>query len=114
MIYRLAIPGVLAICLASSEAVGRSNVDTPVQLRCAPFSQAGIPRAALQTDPEAIERFQLINREANSGPHMVVFLGDSLIQKWDRSVWERYFAPLGSLNAGVNGDRTEHLLWRIE
>ena len=45
---------------------------------------------------------------------MFVFLGDSLTQKWDRSAWERYLAPLGSLNAGVNGDRTEHLFWRIE
>jgi len=28
--------------------------------------------------------------------------------------WDTYFAPLSSLNFGIGGDCTEHVLWRIE
>ena len=28
--------------------------------------------------------------------------------------WDTYFAPLNSLNFGIGGDCTEHVLWRIE
>ncbi|HEX5452349.1 MAG TPA: GDSL-type esterase/lipase family protein [Stellaceae bacterium] len=83
-------------------------------LHCPLFAQANVPAPAPRPDPKAIERFQLINREASAGSHRVLFLGDSLIQKWDVSLWDRYFAPADALNAGVNGDRTEHLLWRIK
>ena len=29
-------------------------------------------------------------------------------------MWEHYLAPRGVLNAGVSGDRTDNLLWRME
>jgi beta-glucosidase len=29
-------------------------------------------------------------------------------------VWKDYLAPRGVLNAGVSGDRTDNLLWRLE
>jgi lysophospholipase L1-like esterase len=93
---------------------GRSSAGAPVSVQCGSFTTARLPESTPQTDPEAVERFQIINREAKAGSHTILFLGDSLIQKWDRSLWARNFAPLDALNAGVNGDRTEHLLWRIE
>src|SRR5207237_5588625 len=73
-----------------------------------------IPEPVPQTDPEAIQRFQLIKRQVKSGSHAMVFLGDSLTQKWDQPIWERNFGFHDTLNGGVNGDRTENLLWRIE
>jgi lysophospholipase L1-like esterase len=91
-------------------AVNAANVVDPVH--CGFFANALQP--APQTDPAAIERFQEINREAGARSHTVVFLGDSLTRKWDPSVWDQHFARLDALNAGVNGDRTEHLLWRVE
>ena len=29
-------------------------------------------------------------------------------------MWNQYFAPLKSLNFGLGGDRTQHVLWRVE
>lgn len=55
-------------------------------------------------------------REAKA-PVRVVFLGDSITQGWEdagAAAWERDFAPLGALQIGVGGDRTEHVLWRLE
>ena len=47
----------------------------------------------------------------------VVFLGDSITQGWEgpgKEAWEKNFAPLGALNWGYSGDRTEHLIWRLQ
>jgi lysophospholipase L1-like esterase len=43
-----------------------------------------------------------------------LFLGDSLTEGFDREVWEQHMAPRGVLNAGIGGDRTDHLRWRLE
>jgi lysophospholipase L1-like esterase len=73
-----------------------------------------MPPPTPQNDPEAVARFQLINREIATAPHAILFLGDSLTQKWDPAIWRQSFARRGALNAGINGDRTEHLYWRLE
>jgi lysophospholipase L1-like esterase len=113
MLYRIAMFATLMFGIAAGSAFAGSE-DNAVQLRCRPFADEGVPPPAPQTDPEAVQRFELINREAKAGSHAVLFLGDSLTQKWDQSMWEQNFAPRYALNAGVNGDRTENLLWRIE
>jgi lysophospholipase L1-like esterase len=51
------------------------------------------------------------------GDANVVFVGDSITQLWATtglSEWNQYFAPLHSLNAGVSGDTTQSLLWRLD
>lgn len=113
-LYAAAVVSAITLWVLPRIAAGKSYFDDLVQVKCAPFADTALPKAVPQNDPEAIERFQLINREAKAGSHTVLLLGDSLTQRWDHSLWERYFASLNALNAGVNGDRTEHLLWRIE
>ena len=46
----------------------------------------------------------------------VLLVGDSLVNGLARyhRVWSEYFEPLRALNFGVGGDRTQHVLWRIE
>jgi len=47
----------------------------------------------------------------------LVFLGDSITQGWEgpgKAVWDAKFAPLKAANFGFSGDRTEHVLWRLE
>ncbi len=46
----------------------------------------------------------------------VLFLGDSHTSEWQgvgRSVWDAHFRALGAMQAGIGGDTTENLLWRI-
>ena len=46
----------------------------------------------------------------------LVFLGDSITQRWEsegRYAWNRYYAPRGAANFGIDGDRTQELLWRV-
>jgi beta-glucosidase len=47
----------------------------------------------------------------------VIFIGDSITQGWEgegREVWERYYAGRDAINLGIGGDRTQHVLWRLD
>jgi lysophospholipase L1-like esterase len=111
-VVRLAVV-VTSVILCLTVAFSAACASTGV-LQCGPFTRETVPVAAPQSDPEATQRYEAIVQEVRSGRrHEILFLGDSLTQKWDASSWDRYFAPAGALNAGVNGDRTEHLLWRL-
>ena len=46
----------------------------------------------------------------------VCFTGDSICNGLARypKVWNKYFRPLQALNFGIGGDRTQHVLWRVE
>lgn len=45
----------------------------------------------------------------------VVFLGDSITDGWrGAKAWKTRFEPLHALNLGIGGDRTQHVLWRIQ
>ena len=62
-------------------------------------------------------RHELINSRAKEGNKDVIFLGDSITQGWEgagKEAWAKFFDPLKPMNAGIGGDRTEHVLWRIE
>lgn len=66
---------------------------------------------------EEIHRKQV--RKAKRGGMDVVFFGDSLTHCWllagkGRPVWKRHFLPLRAGNLGIGGDRTQHLLWRLQ
>ncbi|QTN32759.1 sulfatase-like hydrolase/transferase [Akkermansiaceae bacterium] len=66
------------------------------------------------------ERWAAKNKEANTREAkaaQVVFLGDSITQAWEekgKDAWDKHFAPMGALNWGYSGDRTEHLIWRLQ
>ena len=62
---------------------------------------------------EEHEKFVAIAARSLSSALLV---GDSLVNGLARyhRVWSEYFEPLRALNFGVGGDRTQHVLWRIE
>src|SRR5262245_44285327 len=54
---------------------------------------------------------------ARKGEHDVVFTGDSITFGWGRAgkeVWEKSFEPLKAVNFGIGGNRTQHVLWRLQ
>ncbi|XP_069080799.1 platelet-activating factor acetylhydrolase IB subunit alpha2 isoform X1 [Pleurodeles waltl] len=45
----------------------------------------------------------------------VLFVGDSMVQVLQQyELWRELFSPLHALGFGIGGDKTEHLLWRLQ
>ncbi|MFK7740707.1 MAG: GDSL-type esterase/lipase family protein [Planctomycetota bacterium] len=54
---------------------------------------------------------------AEAGGFELVMLGDSITQSWragGRQIWEEKWAPRNAINLGASGDRTQHVLWRLD
>jgi beta-glucosidase len=64
-------------------------------------------------------RQELINKRVQETGEKaeVIFVGDSITQGWEgegKETWNRVYAPMNALNLGISGDRTQHVLWRLE
>jgi len=60
------------------------------------------------------ERFLDRTRQGNID---LLFLGDSITAGWagnGKEVWQRFYDARNAANFGIGGDRTQHVLWRIE
>jgi beta-glucosidase len=65
------------------------------------------------------ERFQekLLEAQTNAAKTELVLLGDSIMHAWEAEgadAWNKVFTDINTLNLGFAGDRTEHVLWRLE
>lgn len=64
-----------------------------------------------------MKRHESFNEISKKGEAPLVFLGDSITQGWSgkgKATWEKHWAPLKAANFGIGGDRTEHVLWRLQ
>lgn len=67
--------------------------------------------------PKTEKRHESFNEISKKGEAQLVFLGDSITHGWEskgKEVWAKYWEPLKAANFGIGGDRTEHVLWRLE
>lgn len=94
---------------------------TPIvaALGLASLASAQAPNYAIQPvfHPGTEKRHESFNVTSKKGEAQLVFLGDSITHGWDgkgKAVWEKYWAPLKAANFGIGGDRTEHVLWRLQ
>lgn len=47
----------------------------------------------------------------------IIFIGDSITQRWlgpGKELWDANFAPRNALDFGIPGDRTQDVLWRLD
>lgn len=108
MVHRLPLLQSLLFGLLMTGALGAEKI---------PMHVATTPTQRQEPDrKEQHERFNAISRQ---GEAPLVFLGDSITEMWQAdgggiTVWEKYWAPLKAANFGVAGDRTEHVLWRLD
>jgi len=113
------IAGVAAalLCWCCAPALPAHAQSAPA-LGCAPFTPDVLAAPEPREAALAKRRFEQIKAAVLSQPYRVLFFGDSLIERfetWDAPIlWHEHMAARGVLNAGVSGDRTEHLLWRLD
>jgi lysophospholipase L1-like esterase len=66
-------------------------------------------------------KHEKINARAKQGDVDLIFIGDSITDLWQvkgpkggAEVWEKYYGNRKAMNAGIGGDRTQHVLWRLD
>jgi beta-glucosidase len=64
-------------------------------------------------------RAELLNQRVKDNPDaQLLFIGDSITQGWEASgakdVWEKYYGNRKAVNIGIGGDRTQHVLYRLQ
>jgi lysophospholipase L1-like esterase len=67
--------------------------------------------------PRWMARHEEFVAQAKKGGIDILFLGDSITDFWRTrgiNVWSKYYAPRHAANFGISGDRTQHVLWRID
>jgi lysophospholipase L1-like esterase len=62
-----------------------------------------------------MEMHKSLLAQTKKGQIDLLFLGDSITQGWnENTIWQRYYGPRHAANFGIGGDRTQHVLWRIQ
>lgn len=114
----------LSVCAL---AIGRGQPAPSTSPSNAP-APAAAPSAASAAENRAVvavgksdawwkQRRDAITANAKKGDVALVFMGDSITQGWEgagKDVWAKTYGPRKSLNCGIGGDQTQHLLYRIQ
>ena len=102
------------ICSLAMPATARS--ENVVQ---AAINAATTPTHRMKSDEKNWwqERHESKTAESKNNDWDIVFLGDSITHGWEsagKKTWNKYYRKRNSLNLGFSGDRTEHVLWRLD
>jgi lysophospholipase L1-like esterase len=68
-------------------------------------------------DPNWVARHEGFVAQAKQGGIDLLFMGDSITDFWRNrgsNVWNQYYTPRHAANFGISGDRTQHVLWRMD
>lgn len=91
---------------------------------------ASLPMTAFADEPGAspppatvvpldrdVPRHKEINARAKQGDVDLIFIGDSITQGWEgagKEAWAKRYGSRKAMNAGIGGDQTQHVLWRLD
>jgi len=64
-------------------------------------------------------RAELLNQRIKDTPDaQLLFIGDSITAGWEangaKEVWQKYYGNRKAVNIGIGGDRTQHVLYRLQ
>lgn len=64
-----------------------------------------------------LPRHQAVLDRMAQGNVDLLMIGDSITHRWEnagKEIWEKYYGSRHAVNLGYSGDRTEHVLWRLQ
>jgi beta-glucosidase len=85
-----------------------------------PSMPSPAPRTAMSDfrgDGGLLARHQRIVDEVKKGECEIAFIGDSITEGWagaGKEAWEKTWGPKHAVNCGIGGDRTQHVLGRLD
>lgn len=113
----LTLYSAIAVALSSlsqpaiADDAGAAHPSTNAQVRLASWWFA--------RHAEKIAEIEAANDPKKDKKIELLMVGDSITNNFDKGgpgepVWAKHFAPLNALNLGFGGDRTNHVLWRLD
>ena len=108
-LFALLIPALL-LTPSLPAAVGQEAIqvlDAPAHDAIAPVPREG----------GWMKRHELMNARVKEGNVDLVFIGDSITQGWEgrgKEIWQKFYGSRNAVNLGIGGDRTQHVIWRLE
>jgi beta-glucosidase len=100
--------------LAAATLIGCSFTSTAAIAQEVPLHEATKP---VPRDANWMKRHESFNARAKQGDIVLIFLGDSITAGWEgagKEVWKKYYGDRKAANMGIGGDRTQHVLWRLD
>jgi beta-glucosidase len=97
------LPAALVLAALAGATAAADNLPTTLQ---------PMPRDGAQ-----LARHESINQRVKQGPVDLIFIGDSITQGWEgagKDAWAKYYENRHAANLGIGGDRTQHVLWRLD
>jgi beta-glucosidase len=64
-----------------------------------------------------MKRHESFNARVAKGNVDLIFIGDSITQGWEgrgKNVWATAYGKRNTVNLGIGGDRTQHVIWRLD
>jgi len=106
---RLAAVLAVLVSLASAQAIAQQAA---VQQTKENTAIVPVPR-----EGGWMKRHESFNERVKQGNVDLLMIGDSITHGWEGSgseVWDKYYGDRNAVNLGIGGDRTQHVLWRLE
>jgi beta-glucosidase len=79
-----------------------------------PANDAVVP---VPRDAGWMKRHESFNERVKKGNVDLLLIGDSITQGWEGAgakVWKEFYDKRNAVNLGIGGDRTQHVLWRLD
>jgi beta-glucosidase len=113
---------VVAFTLVALTGLARPPLQVAAPQAAPASSQANARHSALQPAERLAEawwkeRFERSQARVAAGNSALLFLGDSITQGWEgegSAAWTKHFERYAPINLGFSGDRTQHVLWRLD
>ncbi len=64
-----------------------------------------------------MDRHEKMNTRVAEGNVDLLMIGDSITHGWEgagKATWEKYYGKRNAVNLGIGGDRTQHVIWRLQ
>jgi beta-glucosidase len=90
---------------------------TVLTLSASAFGASSATEPVSREKPRWVEKQEAINSRVKQGNVDLLWIGDSIVENWGnqgKAAWDKYYAHRNAANLGIGGDRTEHVLWRLD
>jgi len=84
---------------------------------CAAVAAEPADQPASRNDKDWQNRHASFNQRVKQGHADIIFIGDSITQGWEgagKATWDTFYGKRNAVNLGISGDRTQHVLWRLD